>query len=342
MAIHSVPLPRVRRRAGITRVARLTGLDRTGVEVATAIRPQGYVLQVSNGKGETWEEAARGAILEAAELHASERPPDGPGPLCEVLATDLYSGEPRAVAAQAVYCPAPDARALGGPAARWTSNGMGAHPDRDAALLHALLEAAERDQLARALPRCWTRSAVAHRMLDRTTLAGIGPSTARLAARIEAGGFEVFLFDLTPTGRSLGLPVAGALIFDRQLGTIPVAAGYACALGPDDALRSALLEAAQSRLTDIHGAREDVTPMDRHAADLLSSFCRSVKPRRRASQFPDSRPRRSGARAALDTVLDRLHRAGVSQVAAVDLGSSALGVHVLKVLVPGFLLSELL
>src|SRR5512134_12094 len=53
---------------GVTRVARVTGLDRTGVEVACAVRPGGHVLQVSNGKGATFEEATDGALLEACEL----------------------------------------------------------------------------------------------------------------------------------------------------------------------------------------------------------------------------------------------------------------------------------
>src|SRR5437773_12007187 len=59
---------------GVTRVARVTGLDRSGVEVACAVRPGGHVLQVSNGKGETWEEARATALSEAAELWAAERP----------------------------------------------------------------------------------------------------------------------------------------------------------------------------------------------------------------------------------------------------------------------------
>ncbi|HET9751640.1 MAG TPA: fatty acid-binding protein, partial [Myxococcales bacterium] len=61
------------RAIGVTRVARVTGLDRCGVEVACAIRPLGHVLQVCNGKGETWEEARATALSEAAELWAAER-----------------------------------------------------------------------------------------------------------------------------------------------------------------------------------------------------------------------------------------------------------------------------
>ncbi|MFP2902870.1 YcaO-like family protein, partial [Corallococcus sp. 4LFB] len=57
---------------GVTRVARVTGLDRTGVEVACAVRPGGHVLQVCNGKGLTFEAAARGALFETAELWAAE------------------------------------------------------------------------------------------------------------------------------------------------------------------------------------------------------------------------------------------------------------------------------
>ncbi|HET8733129.1 MAG TPA: YcaO-like family protein, partial [Anaeromyxobacteraceae bacterium] len=59
---------------GVTRLARLTGLDRAGVEVVAAVRPGGHVLQVTNGKGESFDEAAAGALAEAAELWSAERP----------------------------------------------------------------------------------------------------------------------------------------------------------------------------------------------------------------------------------------------------------------------------
>src|SRR5687768_2806189 len=72
------PRGRVRERGsfetlGVTRVARVTGLDRTGVEVACAVRPLGHVLQVTQGKGPTFEHAAATALSEAAELWASEQ-----------------------------------------------------------------------------------------------------------------------------------------------------------------------------------------------------------------------------------------------------------------------------
>jgi ribosomal protein S12 methylthiotransferase accessory factor len=57
----------------VTRIARVTDLDRTGIEVACAVRPGGHVLQVTQGKGLAFREAAAGALLEAAELACAER-----------------------------------------------------------------------------------------------------------------------------------------------------------------------------------------------------------------------------------------------------------------------------
>src|SRR6059058_3495084 len=70
-----MPIDAVQRALGVTGVARVTGLDRSGVEVACAVRPGGHVLQVSNGKGESWEVARASALSEAAELWAAERVP---------------------------------------------------------------------------------------------------------------------------------------------------------------------------------------------------------------------------------------------------------------------------
>jgi ribosomal protein S12 methylthiotransferase accessory factor len=359
---------------GVTRVTRLTGLDRSGVEVAAAVRPRGHVLQVCNGKGESLEQAAAGAVLEAAELWCAERPDParlryaslaelstcaqvwGPEQLgsagaplagglsrpstrlawCE--AADLETGAPVWVPAQALHCPRAGQPSLGPAVVRWTSNGMGAHPHLEPAARHALLEAIERDQLARALPEGWTRDAVRSRLLIAASLAAT-PKTASLAQRIEAGGFRVFLFDLTPRP-SLGLPVAGALLVDAERGPVPLAAGYACALSRDEALSGALLEAAQSRLTDVHGAREDVALSDTHDVERLRGWCEKARPRRNARAMPQLAGR-GGARGEVRQLLGCLRRAG-HRAAMVDLAPESLGVHVVKAIIPTFQVSELL
>jgi ribosomal protein S12 methylthiotransferase accessory factor len=352
---------------GVTRVARLTGLDRTGVPVAAAIRPAGHVLQVSNGKGETFARAAAGALLEAAELWAAERPrvaafgtaaevaaqgaalapsalgADAPGGdrvrIAWTEGRDLATGEPVLVPAQAVHCPPSGSAWLGPAVVRWTSNGMGAHPDPRAALLHALLEAVERDRLARALPAGFTVREVARRLIDPRSLAAAAPRAARWAERIAARGVRVHLLDLGGRGRGdLRLPCAAAILAEAD-GPVPVAAGYACRLSRDAALLAALLEAAQTRLTEIHGAREDVAHGDRTAAAPLAAWCARARPTRRAAAMPDVRARSPGA--GVRAVLARLARAGITGAAAVRLPVPP-GVHVVKVLVPGLAVSELL
>jgi ribosomal protein S12 methylthiotransferase accessory factor len=362
---------------GVTRLARLTGLDRTGVPVAAAVRPAGHVLQVSNGKGETFARAAAGALLEAAELWAAERPrvdafgsaaelargtrlvppaalvPDLRGSeeirMAWAAARDLGSGETVLVPAHAVHCPPAGSAWLGPALVPWTSNGMGAHPEPSAALLHALLEAVERDRVARALPDGFTEGEVARRLLHPRSLPAAAPRTARWAERIGARGLRVHLFDLSfPAGNggrgarrglpALGLPCAAALLVDGEGGPVPVAAGYACRLSRDAALLAALLEAAQSRLTEIHGAREDVARGDRQAAAPLARLCERARPARRASALPALRAR--SAAAGVRAVLARLRRAGLAP-AAVRLDGPP-GVHVFRAIVPGLSLSELL
>src|SRR3990172_7001998 len=309
-----IPWKRLGRALGVTRIARVTDLDRTGVEVACAVRPGGHVLQVTQGKGLVFREAAAGALLEAAELACAER----------VDTAELAWASERELRARRVPHLAPAdlggeatgearlagrgargllsagaGRAEGGPAlglagTRWTSNGMGAHPSWASALLHALLEAVERDQLARALPVGWTEGEIAARMLSAAAVRGAAPRVASLAERVERRGFDVHLFDLAPED-DMGLPVAGALLFDRQRGPVPLTAGYACRLGRASALEAALLEAAQSRLTDIHGAREDVASGDGTGVERLRrgwglARARAEIPAGRKARPPDDVP----------------------------------------------------
>ncbi len=375
-------LDRLAHGLGVTRVARVTGLDRAGVEVAAAVRPGGYVLQVCNGKGLDFQAASAGALLETAELWGAETVPlerlvwgsmDGLEARGRVVwgaeelgtrgavavprlwshevrcawreATELHSGQPVLVPAQGVYCPPTGAPTLGPVSVQWTSNGSGAHPERARALLHALLEATERDQLARILPEGWSEEVLLSRMLRPGGLEQGAPRTAALARTLGERGFAVHLFDLTPGARTpgaAGLPVAGALLVDREEGPVPLAAGYACGLGRDQALLGALLEAAQSRLTDIHGAREDVDAGDREATLALAAACAEVRPRRAVESMPDCSDEVSSPEEAVREVLVRLRRAGFSRAAAVELEAPLPGLHVVRVVVPGLRVSELL
>src|SRR4051812_32950415 len=58
---------------GITRLGNVTGLDRIGIPVAVAVRPNSRSVSVSQGKGLDWEQAMASALMEACEgFHAEE------------------------------------------------------------------------------------------------------------------------------------------------------------------------------------------------------------------------------------------------------------------------------
>jgi ribosomal protein S12 methylthiotransferase accessory factor len=362
---------------GVTRVARLTGLDRTGIEVAAAVRPDGHVLQVTNGKGGDFAQASASALSEAAELWAAEHVdpgalqwdrevgmrraygaeavwgldalgsagefdlPDSEGLDLQSLwcawrpARELVSGAAVWIPAQALHCLPENQFSLGLQVVRWTTNGMAAHPRREGAIRHALLEAVERDQLARTLPDGWVESVMRQRRLDVLASKPLATAEAQLRQR----GFEVFWFDLTPTRAQggVGLPVAAVLLWDQDEGPIPITAGYACAESPTRALLAALHEAAQSRLTDIHGAREDVEAMDRTDAAQLVAWCRQSVLRRRPAQMS-----KGVASRGVGALVQQLRRHGHPQVAVAELGPADAPLHVVKVVVPTFQVSALL
>ena len=60
-------------RMGITRLANVTGLDRIGLPVCVAVRPNSRGLSTSQGKGETIEAAKVSALMESIESWHGER-----------------------------------------------------------------------------------------------------------------------------------------------------------------------------------------------------------------------------------------------------------------------------
>ena len=60
-------------RMGVTRLGNITGLDRIGIPVAIAVRPNSRSVSVSQGKGLDLPQAMASALMEACEgFHAEE------------------------------------------------------------------------------------------------------------------------------------------------------------------------------------------------------------------------------------------------------------------------------
>ena len=160
---------------GITRLGNITGLDRIGIPVAVAVRPNSRSVSVSQGKGLELSQAMASALMEACEgFHAEEVGPlrrvpyrdlsrsqivVDPATLCAgirhfdaaaaigwVQGYDLLRGEPCWVPAEIVHTdytlPRPDGYFLAG------SNGLASGNHLTEAINAAIYELVERDAVA--------------------------------------------------------------------------------------------------------------------------------------------------------------------------------------------------
>lgn len=352
------------RHMGITRIANVTGLDRIGLPVCVAIRPNARSLATSQGKGETLEAAMVSAMMESIELWHAERidaplrhavAADLPGPAVDtaqlpvridatydprrptdwIEGYDLMRGEAvwvpyELVSMNLVYA------AGHAPVFFESSNGLssGNHPCE--AAVHALNEVIERDAMA-----LWEHTPTHARKLRQIDLATVTePVLRELLARLASEGIIVGAWDTTS---DVGVPTFSCVILEDPDGADwrPVAAyfGHGTHLDPAVAFSRAIHESIQSRLTAISGSRDDMFHADYIRAGQREDHLRII------AHLRDPMPTRAFPAAPLPvgstlqddlvTLLARLAAVGVDRVVIVDLSQPALGIPVVKVVVPG-------
>ena len=263
-------------RMGITRVADVTQLDDLGIPVYQAIRPNSRNLSVSQGKGVTRPLARDSALMESIETwHAEE--PELPitramiGEMAGRLPYSLYdlnlleqhvlhdgyelewypghllgSWEPTFVPAGYVRLDFTVSNAWLPPTFDLSSNGLASGNTLEEALLHSIYEVVERDTLARA-----ARGNVTEMIIDPATIDG--EASMLLLELLERAKAD---FELIGLLGPAGIPCFEARIISPNYPV--VSPGYGCHLDRDVALSRAITEAAQSRLTMISGARDDI------------------------------------------------------------------------------------
>ncbi len=273
---------------GISRVTDITRLDRIGLPVYASIRPNAMrgSLCVSAGKGLRPEEAEIGAYMEALELSFAEPGKAGltieAKPLtalagCQenpnnilaycavqnaaftentvfdaVLAEELFTGATGYIPAELVLLPFASQHQAG----RYfgsSSNGLASGNQLTEATLHALLEVAERDIMS------FQTVHDASVIVDPTTLP---PAVADIQAKINEAGFELVVRHMD---NPLGLPYfVAAVIDDLHVDPLYISGGYGCHCYKGIALMRAVTEAVQSRLSYIHGGRDDLADSHRY------------------------------------------------------------------------------
>lgn len=353
-------------RCGVTRAASVTGLDTLGIPTWVAVRPDGLILQVSNGKGLTDTAARISAVMEAVELHHAEHPEPGklltgcerdlraewgaalippaelPGFLglnygverrCEwTEGEDMGTGARILVPASAVYF-------LRRPGWHDTSsNGLASGNTLAEATLHALYEVIERDAMGRLRDAGRLRVRERGLVVDPATVCD--PVLAAMIARCAADGTRVVMVRLPAA-------VDVAVFWVVLLGTAAIASvstlntGWGCHADPAIAAARAFTEAAQSRLGCIHGGRDDLIRKPVHSAiavkdsaafrylDALrpnATWAKAAAPSRRASDMD--------ADSAVPRLLSALLDAGCGPILRFNLSAAASAFAVCRIIAP--------
>ena len=346
---------------GLTRIANVTGLDSVGIPVVSVSRPNSRSNAVSQGKGLTLELAKISGVMEsietwcaehivrpvyfasARELAREHRVVDTEQ-LCRVAGSplsidtrilwiegkEIVSGEACLLPYELVHTDFTLPRPPGSGHFLLSTNGLASHATMAAALLHGLCEVIERDAatLFTLNHRLWTER--------RVDLGSVDDADCRATlAKLKNAGLAVGVWDITS---DVAIAAFRCQIMEQAAGDHAVAIpaeGHGCHPNRAVALVKALVEAAQTRLTAISGARDDLGAdiygfaSDPQGLERWRGNLNANDSRRLFGQAPTS------AEGALSYVLTCLAAAGFNEVLAVDLSPPAGICAVARVVVPG-------
>lgn len=349
---------------GISRVTDITRMDRLGLPVCASIRPRGKALRVHAGKGLDPTEAHVGALMEAIEYAAADpqRSASGVRPMriddlqarfdgglrlidfvpklgartradrtipvigCE----DVLRGCTSLLPAELIFVPYPtsEAERIFGS----SSTGLASGNSLTEATLHALLEVLERDAISMNKPR--DRS---HRIEN----ADLPAPFSMLAAAWHEVGVELAVRYVP---NLLELPCFEAWL--HEPGSTGVNLSGGSGLHPDRrmALTRAVCESAQSRLSHIHGGRDDITmfyskydDQTSAAADAEARLIQAIFAKERTIRFaaiPNAPAKDLGLADVLQALLQAMAARGFGAVFRHRFDIDLHGLHVTKVVVP--------
>lgn len=349
------------RSIGLTRLGNITGLDRVGIPVTVAIRPNSYSLTQSSGKGTTLAAALASGAMESIELHCAEHIAqerisasyaelETQFPVIAqdklhlsryslfrrdrteewLLGWDIVAQREVAVPYHAVTLDFRVLNRLDCPASfTMDSNGLASGNHFLEALLAGLYELIERDGVS-----CHSEAERYGWHKRRIDLEAIEDETLQSLCRLlHAKELVPVILDCTT---DIGVPTFEAYLYDTRSNAVALVHGYGAHLNPIIAITRALTEAVQARTLIISGARDDMFKDIYHANRIrYASHVRHVQARqeRVALDYPNL------AHATLEgdvlLLLERLRQVGLEQVIVFDVSQAAIGVSVVRVVVPG-------
>ena len=344
--------------ADVTRCADVTGLDNIGIPVYCAIRPRGKTVQVTNGKGLRHIDAKVSALMEAIELYHAETPdrdfvtasfnqldhagkipvrpdvhPDYEGNtyfskeflISWTRATDLMTSTEVLLPSSSAYMSLPKLHPF-------TTNGLASGNHLIEATLHAIYEVIERDALASMEQDGRINfSAEVCRFIDTETLPE-GPleflHTKILKAQVKLR--LIWIKSRIPIHTFMAV-----ILDDSNFShATTVNLGYGAHLHALVAAIRAITEAAQTRLTYIHGSRQDIKKasyeMDQRKPYEFFSGMRADTPWQSLSINKNS-----SLTEDYEETLGLLKEAGFANLFRVDMTREPFNIPVVKVVIPG-------
>ena len=351
---------------GITRIANVTGLDNIGIPVVMVCRPNSRSISVSQGKGYDLVSAKVSGLMESVESFHAERL-SHPLKLCSledlryteavvdvdrlprlsdskftpferilwVEGEDLLSGSTRWVPYEMVHLDYTLPLPSGHGCFQASSNGLASGNHILEATIHAICELIERDAVT-----LWHQLEASEREATRVDLNTVGDGRCRnLLDRFAQAGVMVAVWEVTS---DVGLPVFLCRILQEDSGlsnTVRPAAGMGCHLVREVALLRALSEAAQSRLTFIAGARDDMPRqgyeefLDPKTYEIWRNAMAPTASGRNFSDAPSYHGRSFDEDLRLQ--IDRLRSVGIDEIVMVDLTKPEFKIPVVRVIIPG-------
>jgi ribosomal protein S12 methylthiotransferase accessory factor len=355
---------------GITRVTEITRLDYAGVPVFASIRPEALPgsLCVNAGKGVRAAEARVGAYMEAIEYAFAEygRSPlkvlkatardllDGAArpeavldfcplmnaqieldaPMACVEASDILTDERQLVPAELVFLPSPPGlrgkRYFGS-----SSNGLSSGNNVLEATVHGLAEVIERDI-------CSFQSLDDHSMLLAKD--GLPQPVDEIALNAARSGLALYV---RYSENIFGLPYFMAAVAEvNERDPIFISAGYGCHPSKEIAVTRAVCEAFQSRLSYIHGGRDDLIARyerfegctGQERADYADTLLARVSRREAVIGFDEVEDRMPGAaslEAVLNVLVSSLAKNGLRSILRIVYTPEDYPLQVVRVIVPG-------
>jgi ribosomal protein S12 methylthiotransferase accessory factor len=355
---------------GISRVTDTTWLDRIGVPVYASIRPNGIkgTLCVHAGKGFTHAEAKVGAYMEAIEFSFSvpchniassalARPPEirasfknriSFADFPPIAGNSISSSDQIAIAegeeilsqlgnvcvpAELVYYPF-----FGNPGRQLygtSTNGLASGNTLQEATVHGLAEVMERDV------------ASFNYLDDRSALVDLRHAPPKIKTLAEKAQNANLICHLRYIRNSFGLPYFSAYLLEPdESALLSLTTGHGLHPIKEIAAVRAITEAMQSRLTNIHGGRDDLIENvkdaealgpEKHlehvrgARAIAASAVRIIS----FNDIPDFEFRVRTVAQAEECLFEGLSRAGMNHVVRVRLTEPDYPFQVVRILVPG-------